>query len=106
MLSFNSSFNYKDDIFKTSIGIDGFKGDRLGSLDTTTKDNIAGFASFELNAIDDLTVSTGIRRENIKYEYNPLGGNNLKQDDYLNAYEFGINYLLDEVKKIPDIFLE
>ncbi len=98
--SFNSSFNYKDDIFKTSIGIDGFKGDRLGSFDTTTKDNIAGFASFELNAIDDLTVSTGIRRENIKYEYNPLGGNNLKQDDYLNAYEFGINYLLDENQSI------
>ncbi|MCT7517050.1 TonB-dependent receptor [Aliarcobacter cryaerophilus] len=98
--SFNSSFNYKDDIFKTSIGIDGFKGDRLGSFDTTTKDNIAGFASFELNAIDDLTVSTGIRRENIKYEYKPLGGNNLKQDDYLNAYEFGINYLLDENQSI------
>ena len=98
--SFNSSFNYNDDIFKTSIGIDGFKGDRLGSFDTTTKDNIAGFASFELNAIDDLTVSTGIRRENIKYEYNPLGGNNLKQDDYLNAYEFGINYLLDENQSI------
>ncbi|MGJ0298194.1 TonB-dependent receptor [Aliarcobacter cryaerophilus] len=98
--SFNSSFNYKDDIFKTSIGIDGFKGDRLGSFDTTTKDNIAGFASFELNAIDDLTVSTGIRRENIEYEYKPTGGTNLKQDDYLNAYEFGINYLLDENQSI------
>ncbi|OCL86977.1 Vitamin B12 transporter BtuB precursor [Aliarcobacter thereius] len=98
--SFNSSINYKSDIFKTSIGVDGFKGDRVGSSDTTTKDNIAAFASFELNAIDDLTISAGFRKENVEYEYKPIGGTNLKQDDNLNAYEFGLNYLLDENQSI------
>ncbi len=98
--SFTSTLNYKNDIFKASTGIDGFKGDRIGSADTTTKDNIAGFASFELNATDDLTFSTGFRRENVKYEYNPQSGTNLKQDSYLNAYDFGINYTLDENQSV------
>ncbi len=81
-------------------GIDGFKGDRISSTNTTTKDNIAGFASFELNATDDLVFSTGIRRENVEYEYKPLGGNSLKQDDYLNAYDFGVNYVIDENQSV------
>ncbi|WP_419233688.1 TonB-dependent receptor [Aliarcobacter cryaerophilus] len=98
--SFTSTLNYKNDIFKASTGIDGFKGDRIGSADTTTKDNIAGFASFELNATDDLVFSTGIRRENVEYEYKPLGGNSLKQDDYLNAYDFGVNYVIDENQSV------
>ena len=98
--SFTSTLNYKNDIFKASTGIDGFKGDRIGSADTTTKDNIAGFASFELNATDDLTFSTGFRRENVKYEYNPQSGTNLKQDSYLNAYDFGVNYTLDENQSV------
>ncbi|MDX4012556.1 TonB-dependent receptor [Aliarcobacter skirrowii] len=98
--SFNSSINYKNDIFKTSLGVDGFKGKRIGNTNTTSKDNMAGFASFEINATDDLILSTGFRRENVKYEYNPQSGTNLKQDSYLNAYDFGINYTLDENQSV------
>ncbi|PRN00679.1 TonB-dependent receptor [Aliarcobacter cryaerophilus] len=98
--SFNSSINYKNDIFKTSLGVDGFKGKRIGSSDNTSKDNMAGFASFEINATDDLILSTGFRRENVKYEYNPQSGTNLKQDSYLNAYDFGVNYTLDENQSV------
>ncbi|MCT7546366.1 TonB-dependent receptor [Aliarcobacter cryaerophilus] len=98
--SFNSSINYKNDIFKTSLGVDGFKGKRIGSSDNTSKDNIAGFASLEVSATDDLTFSTGFRRENVEYEYKPLSGNNLKQDNYLNAYDFGVNYALTQNQSI------
>ncbi|MDX4058318.1 TonB-dependent receptor [Aliarcobacter skirrowii] len=98
--SFNSSLNYKNDIFKTSLGVDGFKGKRIGSSDNTSKNNIAGFASFELNSTDDLIFSAGFRRENVKYEYNPQSGTNLKQDSYLNAYDFGVNYTLDENQSV------
>ncbi|MDD3025230.1 TonB-dependent receptor [Aliarcobacter skirrowii] len=98
--SFNSSINYKNDIFKTSLGVDGFKGKRIGNTNTTSKDNMAGFASFEINATDDLTFSTGFRRENVEYEYEPLVGNNLKQDNYLNAYDFGVNYALTQNQSI------
>ncbi|MCT7520368.1 TonB-dependent receptor [Aliarcobacter cryaerophilus] len=98
--SFASTLNFRSDIFKATAGIDGFKGDRISSTNTTTKDNIAGFASFELNATDDLTFSTGFRRENVEYEYKPLSGNNLKQDDYLDAYDLGVNYMLTENQSI------
>ncbi len=98
--SFNSSINYKNDIFKTSLGVDGFKGKRIGNTNTTSKDNMAGFASFELNSTDDLIFSAGFRRENVEYEYEPLVGNNLKQDNYLNAYDFGVNYSLTENQSI------
>ncbi|WP_418187340.1 TonB-dependent receptor [Aliarcobacter lanthieri] len=97
---FATTFNYKDDMFKVVVGVDGFSGDRIASSDTTTKDNIAGFGSFEVNATDDLTFLTGFRRENVKYEYKPQFGNNLKQDDYLNAYDFGVNYSLTENQSI------
>ncbi|MDX4051052.1 TonB-dependent receptor [Aliarcobacter skirrowii] len=95
-----SSINYKDDIVKISVGVDGFTGDKIENDDTTTKKNIAGFASLEFNATNDLTFSTGFRRENVKYEYNPNSGTILKQDNNLNAYDFGVNYLLTEDQSV------
>ena len=98
--TYSTTLNYRDDILKVSSGIDGFKGDKIDSTDNTTKDNIAGFASLEVSATDDLTFSTGFRRENVEYKYEPLVGNNLKQDNYLNAYDFGVNYSLTENQSI------
>ncbi|OCL82799.1 TonB-dependent receptor [Arcobacter porcinus] len=95
-----SSINYKDDIIKISAGVDGFTGDKIENNDTTTKKNIAGFISLEFKATNDLIFSTGIRRENVEYKYNPQLGTELKQDNYLNAYDFGVNYSLDEEQSI------
>ena len=105
--SFASTFNYRSDIFKGTAGIDGFKGDRFNFAssfgtpeNTTSKNNLAMFTSIEINPINDLTFSTGFRRENVKYEYNPNSGTNLKQDNYLNAYDFGVNYVIDENQSV------
>ncbi|MDX4067559.1 TonB-dependent receptor [Aliarcobacter skirrowii] len=95
-----SSINYKNDSLKISGGVDGFTGDKIENNDTTTKENIAGFASFEINITDDLIFSTGFRRENVEYKYNPQVGTNLKQDNNLNAYDFGVNYLLTENQSV------
>ncbi|MDX4061736.1 TonB-dependent receptor [Aliarcobacter skirrowii] len=95
-----SSINYKNDVVKISVGVDGFTGDKIENDDTTTKQNIAGFSSLEFNATDDLTFSTGFRSENVKYEYNPNSGTNLKQDNNLKAYDFGVNYLLTEDQSV------
>ncbi|MCT7472000.1 TonB-dependent receptor [Aliarcobacter cryaerophilus] len=105
--SFASTLNFRSDIFKATAGIDGFNGDRFNFAssfgtpeNTTSKNNLAMFTSIELNPIDDLTFSAGARKERVEYEYKPLGGNSLKQDDYLNAYDFGVNYVIDENQSV------
>ncbi|RBQ32003.1 TonB-dependent receptor [Arcobacter sp. FW59] len=96
----SSTINYKDNMFKVVAGIDGFDGDKKENGNITTKKNKAAFTSVELNAIEDLTFSTGFRRENIEYEYKPQGNTNLKKDHYINAYDFGVNYVLTENQSI------
>ncbi len=105
--SYSSTVNYKDDIFKATAGVDGFKGDRFNFASTwgtpennTKKENLAGFVSLELDALDDLTISTGARREKVEYEYKPFAQKNLEQKDYLNAYDLGVNYRLTENQSI------
>ncbi|MBF7065191.1 TonB-dependent receptor [Aliarcobacter butzleri] len=98
--SFASKINYKNDKATVAIGVDGFDGDRISSSDITNKTNKAAFVSTEYRIIDDLTLSAGFRRENVEYEYNPESGANLKQDDYINAYDFGTNYRLNDTSSI------
>lgn len=94
--SFASKLNYENNSLKIVVGVDGFDGDRTSSHDVTNKTNKAVFISTQYELIDDLTLSVGFRRENIEYKYNPDFGGKLEQDDYLNAYDFGINYKIDE----------
>lgn len=98
--SFGSKLNYNYEDLKIAVGIDGFSGDRISSSDTTTKDNKAVFISAEYNITDDLKISSGVRRENVEYKYQPNSGSSLEQDDYLNAYDVGINYVLDDKSSI------
>ena len=98
--SLSSKLNYQEDNYKLLVGVDGFDGDRTGSSSITNKTNKAVFVSGEYNLSDDLKVSSGIRRENVEYTYEPNSGNNLEQDDYLNAYDLGLNYQLDEKSSV------
>jgi len=98
--SFSSKLNYKDEIFKFALGVDGFDGDRIGSYDTTNKTNKAIFVSGEYKLTKDLNLSAGFRRENVEYTYNPDSGDNEETKNYLNAYDIGINYQLDENSSI------
>ena len=98
--SLSSKLNYQEDNYKLLVGVDGFDGDRTGSSSITNKTNKAIFVSGEYNLSDDLKVSSGIRRENVEYTYEPNSGNNLEQDDYLNAYDLGLNYQLDEKSSV------
>ncbi|CAM4020642.1 TonB-dependent receptor [Arcobacter cloacae] len=94
--SFSSKLNYQQDNYKLLLGVDGFDGDRIATSNITNKSNKAVFVSGEYNISDDLKVSSGIRRENVEYKYEPNGSSTLKNDDYLNAYDLGLNYQLDE----------
>ena len=40
-----------------------------------------------MNINDKVKVSSGVRRENVEYEYKPNGAESLKNDEYLNAYD-------------------
>jgi len=98
--SFNSKLNIKEDSFKVAVGIDGFSGDRIGSNNTTTKDNKALFIISEYSLNDELTISSGARRENVEYNYSPTSGTSLDDDTYLNAFDIGFNYKLDSNSSI------
>jgi iron complex outermembrane recepter protein len=95
--AFTSKLNYQQDVYKLLVGVDGFDGDRIGSSDTTNKYNKAAFVSGEYELNDKVKVSSGMRRENVEYKYEPTGANTLKSDVYLNAYDLGVNYQLDEI---------
>ena len=94
--SFNSQFNIEEDRYKIVLGVDGFDGDRVGSSDTTMKDNKALYLSGEYNLSNNLTISAGMRRENIEYTYKPNSGSELEDNLYLNAYDIGVNYRLND----------
>jgi iron complex outermembrane recepter protein len=95
--SFSSKLNYQQDVYKLLLGVDGFDGDRIGSSDTTNKTNKAIFVSAEYKINDKLKLSSGIRRENVDYSYEPDGLESLKKDVYLNAYDLGLNYQVDDI---------
>ncbi len=94
-LSLKYSDNHLNVLFGTSI----FNGERQGNSNTTTKDNLAGFIKANyLNG--NHTLSAGLRIEKVTYEYTPSTGNNLKQDDTLEAYELGYNYKLNNEQSL------
>ena len=88
-------FNFKSKNLKVDSGLTTFNGERKGSKDTTTKDNIGVFAqgTYQLN---DYTYSIGVRKEAINYAYNPTSGTALSDGHNLKAYDLGFNKKLNE----------
>ena len=100
--SFNSKFNIKKDDYKLVLGIDAFNGDRIGSSNTTSKDNKSLFISGEYSLTKNLTLSSGARKEKVEYTYSPQTGSKLEDNLNLYAYDMGLNY---EINNSNSIFI-
>ncbi|MBT4553138.1 MAG: TonB-dependent receptor, partial [Candidatus Thioglobus sp.] len=89
------SYNFKSGNIKVDSGLTTFNGERKGSSDTTTKDNIGVFGqgTYELN---NYTYSIGARKESVNYAYNPNSGTALSDGHNLKAYDIGFNKKINE----------
>jgi len=89
------SYNFKSGNIKVDSGLTTFNGERKGSSDTTTKDNIGVFGqgTYELN---NYTYSIGARKEAVNYAYNPNSGTALSDGHNLKAYDIGFNKKINE----------
>jgi len=86
-----SKLKIKQDSLKFLVGFSIFNGSRDGSNNTTSKKNSALFADMNY-LLNNLVVSVGVRKEKIKYKYDPNSGNSLDDSENLNAYNIGLNY--------------
>ena len=83
------SYNFKSGNIKVDSGLTTFNGERKGSSDTTTKDNIGVFGqgTYELN---NYTYSIGARKEAVNYAYNPNSGTALSDGHNLRLTTLGL----------------
>ncbi len=89
------SLSFDNDIISAIIGYQDFNGDRKTTDNTTTKENSAIFihSEYRPNWLDEnLMLSAGARQEKVSYRFAPTTGNNLKDDQDLNAWDIGANY--------------
>ena len=91
--SYNVNLEYIDDALSIKAGVDGFNGDRKGSGNILTKDNLGGFITAQYK-ISKHTLKAGYRYEKVTYKYVPATGSSLKQNHNLNGVEVGYNYLI------------
>lgn len=89
------SLSFNNEIISAIIGYQDFNGDRKTTDNTTTKENSAIFihSEYRPNWLDEnLMLSAGARQEKVSYRFAPTTGNNLKDDQDLNAWDIGANY--------------
>lgn len=75
-------------------GYQSFDGTRYGLSDRTSKKNAAWFAQGQV-ALEKLTLSLGMRSEEVAYAYNPSAGAALQRTHRLNGWDVGANYRVD-----------
>ena len=91
------NLRFSGDQTSAILGLQTFEGDRKATTNVTTKDNSAYFLSLEHKPVwllEDMTISAGVRTEEVDYKYKPNLANTLKDDERLNAWDVGINYKL------------
>ena len=89
------SLSYNNETLSAIVGYQDFDGDRKTTSNTTTKNNSAAFIQTEYRPTwldEQLILSAGARQEKIHYEFSPNRGNNLKDQERLNAWDVGANY--------------
>jgi len=91
--SYNINMKYIDDAFKITAGIDGFNGDRKGSTNIFSKDNIGGFIKSQYK-IDKSTLTVGYRYEKVQYKYSPASTPEQSHNYDLYGANIGYNYLI------------
>lgn len=96
---------FEYDELSVAIGYQGFDGSRKTTFKTfpstfVDKDNKAFWINSEYSPTwlsDALTVSAGVRKEKVSYEYNkPSDGTLLKQREGLSAWDLGANYKFND----------
>lgn len=85
------ALSFTDEMFKVITGYQTFDGTRDDSFNKTSKDNESYFLQGEYR-MDDLTLSAGARRENVKYFNRPVADITAKGDNQLNTWDVGLNY--------------
>ena len=98
--SFSSKISVNKNNNNVVLGIDGFQGDREGSFDITTKDNLGLFISSKISLDKDTSLSIGGRVEKVEYTYNPNIGTTLNDDLELYAFDLGVNHSIDDSSSI------
>jgi iron complex outermembrane receptor protein len=77
------------------VGYQGFDGVRKSGTNKTYKDNQAWFISGQ-TFHGPLTLSGGLRRETVEYQYRPNAGASLRDEHTLRAWDLGANFKLDD----------
>jgi len=84
---------FQHDALVLNAGFQNFDGERSQTGSRTTKDNRGLFlhGQYMLNA---LTLSAGLRKEQVTYRHAPLGGTAIEADKRLTSWELGANHRL------------
>jgi iron complex outermembrane receptor protein len=80
--------------FDLTAGYQSQDGARIGAWDQTRKNSRAYYAQGAYR-LGNTTLSAGLRRENVRYEYVPNGGSQLSRERDLDAWDLGINQRLN-----------
>jgi iron complex outermembrane recepter protein len=90
------ALSYIGDELSVNGGIQTFDGERSKvASNSTSKDSEAMFIQTEYHPTwlaDALTVSAGVRHQEVKYRYAPVTGSTLNASEHLNAWDIGANY--------------
>ncbi|NQY23726.1 MAG: TonB-dependent receptor [Campylobacteraceae bacterium] len=96
----NTKLNIKKDKFKIALGIDIFEAERTATTNKTTKNNKAVFLSVNYMLNNNISLSSGIRKEKVEYIYALNTGSSIDSDSNLHAFDLGINYKINNNSSI------
>jgi iron complex outermembrane recepter protein len=91
----DASLSYRSARFDLAGGVQSFKGERLQPTKNTTKDSFAYYLQ-GIYRIDKLSLSAGVRKEEVEYRYMPTTGAALNGEHDLSAWDVGANYRFSE----------
>jgi iron complex outermembrane recepter protein len=94
-----AKLRYQNDRFNAIFGMQVGDSERKASSNQTSKDFNAWFINTNFqpfSKLSDLTLSAGLRQEEVEYRYRPTTGNDLKQDEKMSAWDIGANYRFTE----------
>ena len=87
------ALQYQNDAVVINAGFQDFDGKRTQTDSRTTKDNRGLFLQGQY-MLDALTLSAGVRREQVTYRHSPIAGQSIESDKRLTSWELGANHRL------------
>lgn len=98
-LSDDISLQFRGDKLAVTAGAQLFDAVRKGSDNDTDKRNRALFLQAQYS-FDRLTLSAGVRGEQVRYRYRPDVGEHLEANERFLAWDVGFNYRVDEALSV------